>query len=159
MKTSKDNDKRFIQDVLLRQIFQEISDENRENSHSTLINDSITTTPEKTSSKRGTFLKWPFIIIFIIGIIYLWFYTLTEVIQDKEVQTKSHNYSPPKIDQEVQQKEMAKLPDVLEEEPKNTHTVEETGSIELIVKTPPETEDPKTEREKAKEVLLLQMQN
>ena len=148
MKTSKENDNRFTKDVLLRQIFQEISDENRENSHSTPVDDLIDT-HEKTSSKRGRFLKWIFFIIFATGIVYVWFYTVTEVTQTKEVPTKSESYSAPATEQTVQPKE----------KPTKTLSLDETDTIQFAVETPPQIEDPKTEREKAKEALFLQMQN
>ena len=56
MKTSNNNNK-VTKDTLLHKIFQEIADENIENSQSTPSNDLIPT-PEKTSSKRVVFLKW-----------------------------------------------------------------------------------------------------
>ena len=158
MKTTKENDNRFTKDVLLHQIFQEISDENTQNPQSAPI-DNLIHTPKKTSSTKGGFLKWIFIIIFITGIIYLWFYTVTEVTQDKEVQTKRDSYTTPKTHQIVQPKEEIELPKVLKEESKNTHSIEETDSIQLKIETPPKIEDQKSEREKAKEALLIQMQN
>ncbi len=158
MKTTKENDNRFTKDVLLRQIFEEISNENKENSKSTLINDLIST-HEKASSKKSSFLKWLFIIIFVTSVSYLWFYTVTEVTQNNEVQTMSDSHTVPKSDQIEQQKEMIKLQDILKEESKNTHNIEETDSLQLTIVTPPKIEDQKSEREKAKEVLLIQMQN
>ena len=157
MKTSNQNDNRFTKDVLLRQIFQEISDETRENSPDTSVDDLIHT-PENTSSKKSAFLKWIFILIFLIGLIFIWFYTITEVTDHKEVPTKRDNSVVLQTD-EIVQKEETKIPNLLKVEPKKSLTLEETDTIQLIVETPQQIEDPRTEREKAKEDLLLQMRN
>jgi hypothetical protein len=158
VKTSNENDNRFTKDVLLRQIFQEISNENREIGPSTPLDDLIPT-PENASPKKSAFLKWIVIIIFVVGVAYLWFYTVTEVTQDNEVSTQDETYIPSKPEQPVKQKEVHEIPEVLKKDPKKTDTFEEKDSIQLIVETPPKIETPKTEREKAKEALLMQMQN
>ena len=157
MKTSKQNDTKVTKDVLLHSIFQEIADENRETSQSTAMDDLIPK-PEKTSSKKGAFLNWIFIVIVVTGIGYLWFYTVTEVTQDKEVQIKSDSHTAPTTDQIVQIKEEPELPDVLKEKPKKLLVIEVTDPNQPIEKSPLKEEGPKTEREKAKEALLLQMQ-
>ena len=157
MKTSNQNNNRFTQDVLLRQIFQEIADENAEGTHST-SNDDLIHTPEKVSSQKGGLLKWIFIIIFLTSVTYLWFYTLTEVTDHKETTTKSGSLIVSQTDEIVQQEEL-NIPDVLKVEPKKNQTLEEIDTIQLIVETPQQAEDTRTEREKAKEALLLQMQN
>ncbi len=155
MKTSKNNDDRFTSDVLLRQIFQEISNES-ETSNAQI--DDLISKPDTTSSKLSGFLKWLFFIIFVIGITYLWFYTVTEVTQSNDVQIKSEHNSSNITEQIILQKEVTKLPGILKEESKNTHTLRETDTIQVTIETPPEIEDPKTERKKAKEALLQQMQ-
>ena len=56
MKTSNENDNRFTKDILLRQIFQEISDESRENAPNTPVDDLIPV-PEKTTPQKSSFIK------------------------------------------------------------------------------------------------------
>ena len=155
MKTSKDNDDRFTSDVLLRQIFQEISNES-ETSNAQI--DDLISKPDTTSSKISGFLKWLFFIIFVVGIMYLWFYTVTEVTQSNDVQIKSEDNTHNIAEQIILEKEVTEQPSILKEESKNTYTPRETNAIQLTIETPPEIEDPKTERKKAKEALLLQMQ-
>lgn len=149
MKTSNQNDDRFTKDILLRQIFQEISEESKEESHISSVDDLIPTR-EKTSSKRGNSSKWIYILIFVIGLIYIWFYTLTEV-------TQSHK--APKTDPVVEQNKVTENLEISKEPFKNTHSIEESDTIRLIMETPVEIEDTRTEREKAKEALMMQMQN
>ena|GEM_PF-5300451 len=161
MKTTNENDNRFTRDVLLRQIFQEISDENRENSPSISMDDLIPT-PEKRSPKRNRVLLWIFIIIFVTGITYLWFYTVTEVTQEKEVQTKNDSTptpQPDQIKQIVEEKEVIELPEVVKKKPKKHIIIEVTDPNDPIDESLLKDEVPKTEREKAKEALMLQMQN
>ena len=155
MKTSNDNENRFTKDVLLRQIFQEISDEN---SQGTPMND-LMPSPEKSSSQKNSFLKWIFIVIFLTGVIYLWFYTVTEVTQENEVQIAIESSTDPKTEQIEQEKEVIKLPDVVEEKPKKHIVIEVTDPNQPIEGPSLKTEGPRTERERAKEALMLQMQN
>ena len=155
MKTSKNNDDRFTSDVLLRQIFQEISNESET---STAKIDDLISKPDTTSPKMSGFLKWIFFIIFVIGISYLWFYTVNEVTQSNDIQIKSEQNTPNITKEIILQKEVTEQPSILKEESKNTHTARETDAIQLTIATSPEIEDPKTERKKAKEALLLQIQ-
>lgn len=144
VKTSNPNDNRFTKDILLRQIFQEISDEHKTNSIDDLIPN-----PEKTAPKKSGFLKWIFIIIFLLSVFSLWFYTVTEVTQQEEAANKAETYTLPQNDPTIQP----------QEEPEKREMIEESDTIQLSVETPAVIEDSKTEREKAKEALLLQMQN
>ena len=151
MKTSNPNDNRFTKDILLRQIFQEISDEHKTNSIDDLIPN-----PEKTAPKKSGFLKWIFIIIFLLGVFSLWFYTVTEVTHQEEAANKGETYTLPQNDPNIQPQE---VPEVTKEEPEKREMIEESDTIQLSVETPAVIEDSKTEREKAKEALFLQMQN
>jgi len=155
VKTSNDNENRFTKDVLLRQIFQEISDENSQGTPT----DDLMTTPEKSTSQKNSFLKWIFIVIFLTGILYLWFYTVTEVTQESEVQIASENSTEPKTEQLEQAKEVVHLPEVVKEKPKKRIVIEVTDPNQPIEGPPLKTEVPRTERERAKEALMLQMQN
>lgn len=160
MKTSNKHDNRFTKDVLLHQIFQEISDENRKSPHDTHIDDLVPDPNTKLSNSRKVLKKreWFFIVFFMIGIIYLWFNIVTEPTQPDEDRTKNDIYTTSKTDQIVQKKEDTRLPDVLKEKSKNHLVIEETDNIQIVQESSPEVEDPKTEREKAKEALLIQMQ-
>ena len=157
MKTSNQNDNRFTKDVLLRQIFQEISDEHEANSPSTPVDDLIST-PDPKPAKKGAFLRWIFIIIFLIGIAYVWFYTITEVTDQKKSTTISEQIVS-KTDQNIQKKEESKPQAALKEEDENHHVIDITEVIQTEDEVPPTIEDTRSERERAKEALLLQMQN
>ena len=156
MKTSKENDNRFTKDVLLHQIIEEISNEHET---ATAQSDDLISIPKTTSPKKSGFLKWVFFLILVVGITYLWFYTVTEVTQSNDIQIKSEHNTPNITEQIIPQKDVAKLPNILKEESKNTHALGETGTIQLTIETSPEIEDPTTERIKAKEALLQQMKN
>ena len=157
MKNSKNNDNRFTKDVLLHQIFQEISDENKENSPSTLVDDLIST-PDPQPAKKGSFLRWIFIIIFLIGIAYIWFYTISEVTDQKKSTPISEQLTS-NTDQNIQQKEENKPQANLKEEDKTHHVIDMTEVIQTKEEVPLTIEDTRSEREKAKDTLLLQMQN
>ena len=156
MRTSNDNENRFTKDVLLRQIFQEISDEN---SQGTPMDD-LMTSAEKSTSQKNSFLKWIFIVIFLTGILYLWFYTVTEVTQENEVLIASENSTESKTEQIEQETEVNELPDLPKEEPKKRIVIEVTDpSQPMKEESSLKAEGPRTERERAKEALMLQMQN
>ena len=157
MKTKNKNDNRFTKDVLLRQIFQEISDEYEANSPGTRVDDLISTSNPQ-QAKKGGFLKWIFIIIFLIGIAYVWFYTITEVTDQKKSTTISEEVVS-RTDQNIQQKEESKPQAALKEEDEIHHLIDMTEIIQTKDEVPPTIKDTRTEREKAKEALLLQMQN
>ena len=170
MKTSKENDTKVTKDVLLHSIFQEIADENIENSHGTHIDEVSSTQKTKLSKIREMQKKrqWIFIVILLITIFYVLFYTDMGSTQNKKDQSESDIYTIPKANQIVQIKEEPEFPDVLKEEPqlpdvskkepKKRIFIEVTDPNQPIEKSPLKEEGPKTEREKAKEALLMQMQ-
>jgi type IV secretory pathway VirB10-like protein len=160
MKNSKENDTKVTKDVLLHSIFQEIADENIENSNGTHI-DNISPAPKTKLSKIREMQKkrqWILIVILMITIIYVLFYTDIGSTQNKKDQSESDLYTIPKANQIVQIKEEPELPDVSKEEPKKRIFIEVTDPNQPIEKSPLKEEGPKTEREKAKEALLMQMQ-
>ena len=157
MKTSNQNDNRFTKDVLLRQIFQEISDEHNANSPGTPVDDLIST-PDPKPAKKGGFLKWVFIIIFLIGIAYVWFFTITEV-TDQKVSLENNEQVTSKTDLTIQRKKEIIPQAVLQEETETHHVIDMTKDIKTENEVPQTIEDTRSEREKAKEALFLQMQN
>lgn len=172
LKTLKENDTKVTKDVLLHKIFQEISDEDNDNSDDIHIDKTVPAPKTKLSKIREMQKKrqWIVIVLLVISILYLLFNTTTESTQNEKDQTDI--YTIPRANQIVKQKKETVLLDVLKEEAKNDIIIEETNPIQIIQEDPLEekevytedqtvmkVKDPQTAREKAKESLFMQMQN
>ena len=169
MKTLKETN---TKDVLLHQIFQEISEENKEIDDDGYL-DEIIPIPKTRLSKIREIQKkrqWFFIGILVIMIIYVLFNTDTESSQNKEQMTSKDIYAIPKANQIAKQKIESEPLGVLKEETQNQNIIKKTNLIiqvteknsigkELQNQTDISPKEPLTEREKAKESLFLQMQN
>lgn len=179
MKTLKENNSKATKDVLLHQIFQEISEENREINHDRYL-DEIIPTPKKRKlfKLRKIQKKWQgfFIVILIISIFYVLFSTDTQTEIDNDI------YSVPQTKQKIMQVNKTESLDILQEVEKKVDIMIEPNSIQITKESPiadnyieekyveeksidtkPKTiikpEKSKSEREKAKEALFRQMQN
>lgn len=168
MKTLKENNTKVTKDVLLHQIFQEISDENKEINDDGYLDEIIPTPKTKLSKIRELQKKrqWFFIAILVISIIYMLFNMDPQSSQNEEQKINNNIYAIPKANQIVTQKEEIEPLEVKKEEAKNKHIIKKANPIQVIEKssitknkTVIKTNESQTEREKAKEALFMQMQN
>ena len=173
MKTLKENDTKVTKDILLHQIFQEISEENKELDGEHYLLDDIIPLPKTKLSKIREIQKkrqWFFIALLVISIIYVLFNTGTDSTQSEAQESNSDIYAIPKANQIDNRKEETTLLNVLKEEAKDQNIITETNPIQVIEKndieekvvitqTVPQLKEPLTTREKAKEALFMQMQN
>lgn len=162
----------MTKDVLLHQIFQEISDETNEINDDGYLDEIIPIPKTKLSKIREIQKKrqWFFIVFLVISIIYILFNTDAVSTQDEEKKSDNDIYAIPKANQITQQEEEAALLNVLKEETVNQNIPKKTNPIQIIEKnsieekevqtqTVIEPKEPQNEREKAKEALFMQMQN
>ena len=162
LKTSKDKNTKMTKDVLLHQIFQEISEENKEIDGDNYLLDDIIPVPKTKLSKVREMQKkrqWFFIAILVISIVYVLFNTDTGSTQSEAQKSSNDIYAIPKVNQITQQ-----------EETKQQNIITKTNPIQIIEKnnieekavltqTVTQPKEPLTAREKAKEALFMQMQN
>lgn len=178
VKTLKENEPNVTKDVLLHQIFQEISDENIEINDDPYLDEIIPIPKRKLSKIRKIQKKWQwfFIVVLVICIIYVLF------TQSEEQQPSNDTYTIPKAIQTSRQEKATEPLDVLNDEEKKVDIIIEPNPIQITEESPivdnhienknvekksidtkPKTvikpEKPKSEKEKAKEALLRQMQN
>lgn len=168
MKTLKENNTKVTKDVLLHQIFQEISDENKEINNDSYL-DEIIPVPKSRLSKIREIQKkrqWFFIAILVISIIYMLFNLDTQSSQNETQKINNDIYAIPKANQIITQKEEIEPLVVKKEEAKNKNTIKKANLIQVIEKSSITTNNTviklnksQTEREKAKEALFMQMQN
>ncbi len=167
MKTLKENNSKVTKDVLLHQIFQEISEENKEIDGDNYLLDDIIPVPKTKLSKIREIQKkrqWFFIAILLISIIYVLFDTNTGSTQNEVQKSDNDIYAIPKANQIAQQEEETVLLDVLKEEAEDHNIITKTNPIQIIEKKEVKTQtvikpkEPQTAREKAKESLFMQMQ-
>ena len=159
-------------DVLLHQIFQEISDETNDMNDDGYLDEIIPIPKTKLSKIREIQKKrqWFFITFLVVSIIYVLFNTDTGSTQDEVQKNNNDIYAIPKANQITQQKEETLILDVLKEEVENQNIITKTNPIQVIEKnsieekkvqrqTSIEPKEPQNEREKAKESLFMQMQD
>ena len=167
LKTLKENNSKVTKDVLLHQIFQEISEENKEIDGDNYLLDDIIPVPKTKLSKIREIQKkrqWFFIAILLISIIYVLFNTNTGSTQSEVQKSDNDIYAIPKANQIAQQEEETVLLDVLKEEAEDHNIITKTNPIQIIEKKEVKTQtviklkEPLTAREKAKEALFMQMQ-
>jgi len=173
LKTLKDNNTKITKDVLLHQIFQEISEENKEIDGDSYLLDDINPLPKTKLSKIREIQKkrqWFFIALLVVSIIYVLFSTDTGSTQSEVKKNNNDIYDIPKANQINKKKEETALLNVLKEAAKDQNIITETNPIQIIDKIDIEEKEIKTQavmkpkepltpREKAKEALFMQMQN
>ncbi len=167
MKTLKANDSKVTKDVLLHQIFQEISEENKEINADNYLLDEIMPVPKTKLSKIRAIQKkrqWFFIALLVISIIYVLFSTDTGPTQSEVQKSDTDIYTIPKANQITHQEEETALLNVLNEEAEDQNIITKINPIQIIEKKEVKTQtvsklkEPLTAREKAKEALFMQMQ-
>ncbi|MDQ7046711.1 MAG: hypothetical protein Q9M39_03490 [Sulfurovum sp.] len=154
-KTSKKNHKKVTEDVLLKHIFTEISNENKESNLDNYLLDDISPLPQTKSSKIQETQKkrqWFLIGFLTLSVLYVWFNTdanpkPTPIKVEKKTRD---NYIFPKETVLDKPKEFIESPDI------KTNPIKDKDIKILTVRKP---KIPQTEREKAKASLFKQMQN
>lgn len=168
MKNLKEKDTKVTKDVLLHQIFQEISEESKEINGDNYLLDEIIPAPKTKLSKIREIQKkrqWFFIALLVLIIIYVLFSTDTASTQNEVQKSNTDIYTIPKANQITQAKEETALLNVIKEEVEDKTSMQKTKPLQITEKkeVKPQTvikpKKPKTEREKAKEALFMQMQN
>lgn len=172
MKTLKEKDAKVTKDVLLHQIFQEISEEDKEINGDNYLLDEIIPVPKTKLSKIREIQKkrqWFFIALLVISIIYVLFSTDNGSTQNKVQKSNNDIYAIPKANQITQPEEKTALLDEPKEDAKNHDIKIKTNPIQVTEKndikekevqkqTVIKSKEPLTAREKAKEALFMQMQ-
>lgn len=174
MKTLRENNTKTTKDVLLHQILQEISDENKEMNDDPYL-DEIIPIPNTRLWKIQKKWQWLLVSVLMISIIYMLFNIDTKSTQSEKQITHNHIYTMPKANQIRKQKVETEPLGSLREEAKNKNSIKRTTAIQTIekvrieknsvkekeieVQTATSPKEPKTAREKAKEALFMQMQN
>lgn len=177
LKTLKDNNTKITKDVLLHQIFQEISEEDKEINGENYLLDEIAPVPKTKLSKIREIQKkrqWFFIAILVISIIYVLFDTETPSLKNEENKDDTHSYSSSKTNQISHQEEEQTSQQDIKKMPKlrkkiHIEVTERKTTLEKPIQKQPqeivlnlestELQQPQSEREKAKEALFMQMQN
>lgn len=177
LKTLKENNNKVTKDVLLHQIFQEISEENKEIGDDGYLDEIIPIPKTKLSKIREIQKKrqWVFIALLVLSIIYVLFNTESQSTPDEEQMSNTDLYAIPKANQIEKQEAESEPLDVVKEETHNQNIIKKTNPIQVIekssvaensikekeveIQTAISPKEPLTEREKAKESLFLQMQN
>ena len=173
LKTLKENSTKATKDVLLHQIFQEISEEDKEINGDNYLLDEIIPVPKTKLSKIREMQKkrqWFFIAFLVVSIIYVLFNTDTGSTQSEVQKSNNDIYTIPEANQIIQQEEEPALLNVLKEEAEDQNIITKTNPIQIIEKntikekevktqTVIKPKEPQTTREKAKEALFMQMQN
>lgn len=164
MKTLKENN---TKDVLLHQILQEISEENKEINADNYLLDEIIPVPTTKLSKIRKIQKkrqWFFIAFLVVSIMYVLFNTDTLSTQSEVQKSDNDIYAIPKANQITPQKEETALLNVIKEEEVAKNVITKTNPIQIIEKKEVKNQtviapkEPLTAREKAKEALFMQMQ-
>ena len=167
MKTLKEKDTKVTKDVLLHQIFQEISEEDKEINGDNYLLDEMIPVPKTKLSKIREIQKkrqWFFIVFLVVSIMYVLFSTDTGSTESEVQKSNNDIYAIPKANQIIQPEEETSLLNVLKEEPEDKNAITKTNPIQIIEKkevktqTVIEPKEPQTAREKAKEALFMQMQ-
>ncbi|MEA2047733.1 MAG: hypothetical protein U9O64_04720 [Campylobacterota bacterium] len=173
MKTIKEEQKKVTKDVLLHQIFEEISEEEKE-MHDTGYLDEIIPSPKKSLSKIRKLQakrQWFFIALLVSAIVYMLFNMKEEPTQSSAPKISNDTYTVqlPQENYTVIKKEKNQPLNLFNQEVKEAPVIQTTTPVQTIAKNRIEekvqdnivlkTEEPQTQREKAKKALLLQMQN
>ncbi len=165
MKTLKENNTEVTKDVLLHQIFQEISEENKEIDGENYLLDDIIPIPKTKLSKIREIQKkrqWFFIALLVASIVYVLFTTDMESTQSEVQKSNNDIYAIPKANQIVNRKEETALLGELKEDAESHDIKIKTNPIQILEEVKPHAinkpKEPQTTREKAKEALFMQMQ-
>lgn len=161
MKTSKENNSKASKDILLHQIFQEISDEDKEINGDNYLLDDIIPPPQTKLSKIRDIQKkrqWFFIVFLMLSIIYVLFNTDTGSMQNKEENINDDIYAIPKANQMMQEEAITQNI-IIKTNPIQLIETNRIQKKEVATQTIIESKKPQNEREKAKEALFMQMQN
>jgi len=143
-------------DVLLHQILQEISEEDKEMKGDSYLLDDVIPAPKTKLSKIREMQKkrqWFLIAILVISIIYMLFNLDPQSTQSEEQKLDNDMHAIPKANS-IEQQEAEDPSIIIEKEP-----IQITEKKEVKIQTVSKPKEPQTSREKAKEALFMQMQN
>lgn len=173
MKNIKEEQTKVTKDLLLHQIFEEISKEEKELYDTTYLDEIIPSPQQSLPKIRKIQAKrqWFFIALLVTGIMYMLFNMKVEP-QQSAIQNISHDDYTVQLPQEnytVTEKEKNKPLNLFNQASKEAAMSQTTTLPQTIEKKPLEekaeddstlkVDKPQTQREKAKKALLLQMQN